>query len=322
MGSVIFFWYTMLVLALCFGTACISAFAYASSGRKMLLFLAALFLVYTFETSTVFFNEFVNQSVLTTTTGYYSIDHLWLRTVLGTAAQACTQLAAASLLRETKYHRTILICVAFFAASILAGIFMPEGGLRQFVYYTLRQVGFAGVLIYLAISCHSTQDQGLRERLLKYRRAYVVLWVLVCCVVIEDLVVTTFVHVENNPSWMVLFLSERNFCENVLAAFMAYLTIRYALRLLSIRIQQAPTLEKVDDLEERVKEQMELFASTHSLSERESQVLALVVLGSSNQQIATKLYLAEGTVKKHVHNIMVKTGTKDRESLTLRFWRG
>lgn len=322
MGSVVFFCYTMLVLAVCFGTACISGFAYASSGRKMLLFLGVLFLVYSLETSTVFFNEFVNATELTSAEGYYNVDHLWLRTILGTAAQACTQLAAGSLLREAKWKRTVILCGLFFVASILAGTLVPEGGMRQFVYYTLRQVGFAAVLIYLAIRCKTTQDQTLRERLLKYSIAYVIIWILVASVVLEDLFITLFVHIEAHPTWLLLFLSERNFSENILAGFMAYLTIRYALRLLSIRINQAPTLEKVDDLEQRVNEQMELFASMNGLSERESQVLALVVLGSSNHEIATKLYLAEGTVKKHVHNIMVKTNTKDREALTLRFWRG
>lgn len=322
MGSVVFFCYTMLVLAVCFGSACVSAFAYASSGRRMLLFLGILFLVYTLETSTVFFNEFVNATELVSTQGYYNVDHLWLRTVLGTAAQACTQLAAGALLRETQWKRTAVTCTLFFAASILIGTLVPEGGMRQFVYYTLRQVGFAGVLIYLAISCHSTQDQGLRERLLKYKAAYFVIWALVFCIVLEDLFITLFIHIERHPTWLALFLSERNFSENILAGFMAYLTVRYALRLLSIRISQAPTLEKVDDLEQRVAEQMELFASANGLSERESQVLALVVLGKSNHEIAGQLYLAEGTVKKHVHNIMVKTATKDRESLTLRFWRG
>lgn len=322
MGSVIYFWYTMLVLAICFGTLCIAGFAYASSGRKVLLWLAALFLVYTFETAWVFFNEFANEGALTSTQGYYSIQFLWLRTVLGTAAQACTQLAAAAILRDINWKRTALICGAFFVASILAGTFVPAGGLQQFVYYTLRQVGFAGVLVYLVVSYRSTEDLGLRERLAKYRTPYFVIWALLACVVAEDLLVTMFVNIEDHPSWIVLFLSERNFSENILAGYMAFLAVRYALHLLSVRMQKAPKLEEVDDLEERVNEQMEVFASSCGLSAREAEVLALVIQGSSNHEIATKLFLAEGTVKKHVHNIMVKTGTKSREALTLRFWRG
>lgn len=322
MGSVVFFWYTMVVLAVCFGTACIAGFAYASSARKLFIFLMALFLAYTFETCSLFFNEFVNQSELVNIDGYYTIEHLGLRTVMGTAAQACAQLAAAALLGKTSWKRTTLTCAIFFVASIAAGVLVPAGGLRQFVYYTLRQVGFAGILIYLLVSYKTTKDKGQRERLGKYRTAYFVVWALIILVVAEDLVVTMFFRIEEHPTWMVLFLSERNFSENILAGYMAYLTIRHALQLLSIRIHQAPTKDTVGDLEQRVSEQMEIFAAAHSLSEREAQVLTHVVLGDSNQKIAHELYLAEGTVKKHVHNIMVKTGNKDRESLTLSFWRG
>lgn len=322
MGSVVFFWYTMAVLAICFGTACIAGFAYASSARRLFIFLAGLFLVYTFETCALFFNEFVNQSKLVSASGYYSIDNLLLRTVMGTAAQAFTQLAAAALLGKVNWKRTAAICALFFVASLAAGTFVPAGSPRQFVYYTLRQVGFAGILIYLLFSYQTTKDKGLHERLTKYRVAYFVVWALIVLVVVEDFIVTTFVRIEEHPSWMILFLSERNLSENILAGYMAYLTIRHALQLLSIRIHQAPTKETVGNLEQRVSEQMEVYASTHGLSERETQVLARVVLGESNQKIASELYLAEGTVKKHVHNIMVKTGNKDRESLTLNFWRG
>ncbi len=69
-----------------------------------------------------------------------------------------------------------------------------------------------------------------------------------------------------------------------------------------------------------VDEQMEFFTSKHKLSKRESEVLKLVVLGKNNQEIAKELFLALGTVKTHVHNIMVKTGCADRASLTKAFW--
>jgi DNA-binding NarL/FixJ family response regulator len=47
---------------------------------------------------------------------------------------------------------------------------------------------------------------------------------------------------------------------------------------------------------------------TVCLSARESEVLALVLAGKDNRTIATELFLSEGTIKSHVHNIMKKTG--------------
>ena len=48
------------------------------------------------------------------------------------------------------------------------------------------------------------------------------------------------------------------------------------------------------------------------LSERELEVLRLVAAGRSNRQIANELYLAIGTVKKHVSNILGKLNATSR----------
>ena len=48
------------------------------------------------------------------------------------------------------------------------------------------------------------------------------------------------------------------------------------------------------------------------LSEREREVLALLAAGASNREIASKLFLAEGTVKNHVSNILGKLHAANR----------
>lgn len=45
---------------------------------------------------------------------------------------------------------------------------------------------------------------------------------------------------------------------------------------------------------------------------REKQILSLVVLGSSNREIATRLFIAESTVKMHMTNILSKLGVRSR----------
>ena len=54
------------------------------------------------------------------------------------------------------------------------------------------------------------------------------------------------------------------------------------------------------------------------LSDRELEVLRLLADGGSNREIATALFLAEGTVKNHVTNVLAKLGARDRTQAALR----
>lgn len=55
-----------------------------------------------------------------------------------------------------------------------------------------------------------------------------------------------------------------------------------------------------------------------ALSERERAVLALLAEGLSNADIATRLYLSEGTVKGHVSRLMTRLRCANRTQLALR----
>src|SRR4051794_28868557 len=54
------------------------------------------------------------------------------------------------------------------------------------------------------------------------------------------------------------------------------------------------------------------------LSDRELDVVRLLAQGRSNREIATTLFLAEGTVKNHVTNVLTKLGARDRTQAALR----
>ena len=54
------------------------------------------------------------------------------------------------------------------------------------------------------------------------------------------------------------------------------------------------------------------------LSDREREILSLITNGASNREIANTLFLAEGTVKNHVTNILGKLGVRDRTQAALK----
>lgn len=59
-------------------------------------------------------------------------------------------------------------------------------------------------------------------------------------------------------------------------------------------------------------------AAVAGVSERELDVLRLLVKGSSNKEIASTLRITEGTVKNHLTNVFEKLGVTDRTQAALR----
>lgn len=63
------------------------------------------------------------------------------------------------------------------------------------------------------------------------------------------------------------------------------------------------------------------LVQAYPLTERELEVLELIVSGCSNAQIAKKLYITVGTAKTHVRNILNKLCVDDRTQLAVRALR-
>jgi ATP/maltotriose-dependent transcriptional regulator MalT len=54
------------------------------------------------------------------------------------------------------------------------------------------------------------------------------------------------------------------------------------------------------------------------LTEREREILALLARGASNREISETLFIAGGTVKNHLSNILGKLGVRDRTQAALK----
>jgi DNA-binding NarL/FixJ family response regulator len=65
--------------------------------------------------------------------------------------------------------------------------------------------------------------------------------------------------------------------------------------------------------------QEDVFAA---LTEREREVVALIAEGLSNEQIAQRLFIANGTVRNHISAILEKTGLEHRTQIAIRYLMG
>lgn len=317
----VFFFYTLFILGVCAVSAVLSVAAFASSRRRVFIYSAVAFSCYAMEITEIFFYEYLSQNIPFPPAEYYSIAWPLPRTILVVVLQASMWLIALDILDRTS-KRVFATPVAVFAVfNAIVLLALPEGATRQWLYYTLRQAFSFFTLGYAAWCYLRSSDEQYRARLRALRLPYFIIAALTLLVLVEDTVVILLSPMNTHPDWLTLYLSERNFSENVLVCFYAVILVRYAFHVLSIRMKEAPVVEDVHDLDRHIDEQMMFFREAHGLSNRETEVLHLVLAGKSNTEIASELYLAVGTVKTHVHNILKKSGCASREELTQHFWQ-
>ncbi|MFI5676367.1 response regulator [Streptomyces cellulosae] len=81
-------------------------------------------------------------------------------------------------------------------------------------------------------------------------------------------------------------------------------------RLLDAYAHRLPLSRSLTDDQEQEQEQQDARLAT--LTDREREILTVIGKGWTNTEIATRLHLAESTVKTHVGRILAKTGSRDR----------
>lgn len=316
------FIYSVCVMLVFFAAAILSLAAYLVSERKSFIPQVTLFVFYIIELAGIFGNEWLSQNLSFSVGEYYEISTPVLRVITATGIIASLWFMMLRMLDIHSKGTAIALPAAFAAASVLVLVFMPHGQIRQFLFYSLRQIFGLFILIFAFMKWATSKDSAYRERLGKHHASFIVLCLLVLVVFAEDMWVILIAPIPDpSVSSLSLYLSERNFSENFLMMFIAYHCIRKALSLLKLRFSQPHAeVDQEGDLAHHIQDALPVYAKAHGLSARESEVLSLVLAGKDNRAIATDLFLSEGTIKSHVHNIMKKTGTSSREDLKKSFW--
>lgn len=83
-------------------------------------------------------------------------------------------------------------------------------------------------------------------------------------------------------------------------------------------VQPAITDRLLQAVQRLPDEDADLLDPVDPLTPRELEILRLVASGYANREIAQALHLAEGTVKNHVSNLLLKLGVRDRTRAVLR----
>lgn len=191
----------------------------------------------------------------------------------------------------------------------------------RFWFYSMRMFYVLWMLSYALVRYLATHDVAERTRLARGGMVFVVVLILTLLVIAEDAALFLVLQADSWALGPIVISAERNYAENLLMLVCSLLAIGYAARSLSLRFTAPPADE--DELRgARIGDNLALYGNRHGLTEREREVLRLILQGKDNQNIASALTIAPSTVKVYVHRLLQKTECENRQALIQDFWRG
>ena len=319
MGLVLFHVTLIVLLASILASAtCLSA--YLVSRKRLMFFAFFAFLFYFFDVAFVFQDEFVGYVLGIHSDPAYLVVRSLINVVTGGGFLMSFWLLVCDYLGETKRALQVAPGVVFAVCSVAMLVILPEGALQRFWFYSMRELFVFWILLFAGFRYFTSKDEVERSRLWRHRWLLVIVGLLNTAVLLEDV---TFFLVLNEAVIEVgpfVFSSERNYAEEALMMCCAFFACRDACRVLAMRFERPP-MRGDQRQEQQISENLMVYAKRHQLSEREREVLHLVLLGKDNQNIASSMQLALSTVKVHVHNILQKTGRTNRQDLIQDFWK-
>ena len=281
-----------------------------------------MLLFYFLDMALIFQYEYLGQNLAYSFESFYGIDRPFLRTFLAAGMLQSLWLVVCDFENDRRPLLLWAPIALFLVACAAVLLFLPDGSFRQWLYFTLRQFFLLWALGYVIFRYSVCKSDIEKARMRRQEPLMAASFILVLCIMAEDV----FMMLLLDPgliadSLLPLYLSERNFSENFLMLVFAFFAMRAAAETLRLRFKEPPSADG-PDLRSYIDELLPAYCERYGLTAREREILEMILAGKDNQNIASSLQLALGTVKAHVHNILKKTGASTRQELIQSFWKG
>lgn len=319
--SLAFYFYTILILLISAGSGMIALSAYFVSRKRALLYAVFFFVFYFLDVALIFQFEYFGQNVEFAPTHFYAIDYPALKIAISLGALESIYLLVLDYIDEARIWIKIVPAVVYIIACICPLLIMPEGNWQQFTFYTTRQVFLLWCIAFVAYKYLRSKSDFFRMRLRRNKTVFWVMLAFTIAITLEDVAMILIWQPRFDTSLLPLYLSQRNFLENFLMMFIAFLTMRASASTLRLRFHEPPNPKDNPSIQIHIEELLPSYCIRHGLTEREKDILLCILNDKDTQNIASEFHLATGTVKTHVHNILHKTGHETRRDLIKDFWR-
>lgn len=313
------YYFTLVVLlaVVMAAAACFSVFLV--SRKRIMLFACGGFLCAFFDTAFMLQDDIAAALFGPSPDPAYLLGRTVATILIGDASLTFFWLVVCDYVDERRRALLAAPAVAFLVGSFALLPFAGEGAMR-FWFYSMRAFYICWMLLFAFVRYLGTTDPVERCRLARGRPVLVAATALVVGIMVEDALFFVALQVESVSLGSVVLQAERNYFENLLTLGCAAIACFYAFRSLSLRFNAPPTDEGAGR-ERYIDDNLLAYGNRYGLTDREREVLRLILLGRDNQNIASTLTIALSTVKVYVHRILQKTEQPGRQALVQDFWK-
>ncbi|MGN0078025.1 MAG: response regulator transcription factor [Coriobacteriales bacterium] len=312
--------YTLVIIGVCLCCATMSRAAWCASHNDTHRYVMGAALFYLADCLLVFMEDSFGYGV-SGDLAAFSIPHPLGRTLISAGVLSCVWQVICEYL-DVQDRTTRVLPGAAYALLCLLIAALPASPASQMAFYSLRQVFLVCAAVFTTYKYAALQSASRKKGM----RCMAWLLALTLGMVAANLAENAVSILMDSP--LVTgpggdeqpFVSEHSVSENVLVLFYGIYATHGASRSISARYGATPQTAINDVAAMQLDRSFPRFAARYQLTSREQDALRLLLQGFDNQNIASALCVAPGTVKSHLNRIYAKTGVKTRQELKELFW--
>lgn len=274
---------------------------YMKNKKRSFLFLALLHLLLIIDNSIIYISEFSNSFELLyeTTNILYIVIYLVYFAIILTGRLIVSELFND---RFTIIEKQISIILP--VILLIINIF-GSYEIGEFVIY----LSFFVMLSYITFRAYKNINNSSYElneiKLKKYKIFTLIIMILSIIAIIECGIFYISDSTTTNPNNFTL--DYRNIPFDIIKLFICIIGMKN----LYSSFNNLFDKKSIDD-------KLNGFCIKYSLTNRQKEIIELIIAGHSNKEISSKLNITEGTVKTHIYNIFKKTDVSNRNQIIKR----
>lgn len=224
---------------------------------------------------------------------------------------------------EISFQKWMLLPLVAFSAVSSVVAMLPQSASVTWGFYFLRQLYRFVYCIFFILHFLLTEDHLVKLHMKRFAFSILGCFVLTILITIEDsmMLFQAVGHIKT-PG----VITERNFSETLLWIFISVNIFVYCIRQIRFSADSIPDPAASDDTVGEACPDVsaaisgvspaDAFAAYYQLTQRETEIVELLMENMENTEICSRLFISPGTLKAHLHNIYTKTDAKNRAKLT------